>query len=48
MQAELSQMNRIYSGASFTIVATDRIDASYGLRGFQGLTAPWNVRQDSV
>jgi hypothetical protein len=48
MRAELSQMHRIYSWATFTIVAADGIDASYGLRGFEGSTAPRKVAQEFV
>jgi hypothetical protein len=39
LAAELCQMHRIYNSASFTIVAADGFDASYGLRGLKGRTA---------
>ncbi|KAG9190135.1 hypothetical protein G6011_08223 [Alternaria panax] len=39
LTAELYRMHRIYNSASFTIVAADGSDASYGLRGLEGLTA---------
>ena len=42
----LSQMHRIYSCTSLTIVAADGIDADYRLRGFEGHTAPRDVTQD--
>jgi hypothetical protein len=42
---ELRRMHRIYSSASFTIVAADGSDANYGLRGLKGLSAPRNYSQ---
>jgi len=41
-------MHLIYNSASFTIVAADGIDASYGLRGLEGLTAARNHPQKLI
>jgi hypothetical protein len=48
MRAELGQMHRIYSCATFTIIASDGVDASYRLRGLEGFTAPRKVAQETV
>ncbi|KAL9114970.1 MAG: hypothetical protein Q9227_001213 [Pyrenula ochraceoflavens] len=40
LQAQLTNMHRIYAGATFTIVAADGINANSGLCGFRGFTSP--------
>ena len=41
-------MHLIYNSASFTIVAADGFDASYGLRGLEGLTAARKHPQELI
>lgn len=48
LETELGKMHRIYACACFTIIAAVGTDASYGLRGFKGLTAPRRKRQEPI
>ncbi|KAL8850123.1 MAG: hypothetical protein Q9221_004940 [Calogaya cf. arnoldii] len=45
LNLELSQTQRVYAGAAFTIIGADGADANYGLRGFKDLTALRLVQQ---
>ncbi|KAF5869953.1 putative heterokaryon incompatibility protein [Botrytis fragariae] len=45
LQTEMNSMARIYTTSCITIVATDGIDANYGLRGFKGFTPQRNFKQ---
>ncbi|KAJ8071321.1 hypothetical protein OCU04_001656 [Sclerotinia nivalis] len=46
LQVALNSMARIYSTSYITIVAANGIDASYGIRGFKGLTPQRDFKQD--
>ncbi|TGO37936.1 hypothetical protein BHYA_0085g00130 [Botrytis hyacinthi] len=46
LQAELNSMARIYTTSCITIVAADGIDANHGLRGFKGITAQRDFKQN--
>lgn len=43
--ADIAKMAAIYANASVTIIASDGVDANYGLRGLRGISLPRSVKQ---